>query len=174
MFNRHNVTAMRRRWASLPDDPGWGARTSRHASASDGESARRSVTSAMRRKFLAGERIIDCPNRACLGRILTCSRTIERPGGPGTRVVLRCTRNPAEHEVTLSLEPYTPEEEDVLKSSLSRGERPACGRCGSEMDLGSVDSPDGWAKSVNAQAAYYCSWCGVRWVPPVDLKRRAG
>jgi hypothetical protein len=174
VFNRHNVTAMKRRWASLPDDPGWVARTSRRAGAADGESAHRSLKRVMKQKFLAGERIIDCPNRTCPGRILTCSRSIERPGGSGTRVVLRCTRNPEEHEVVVSLEPYTPEEEDVLKSSLSRGERPACGRCGSEMDLGSVESPDGWAKSVNAPAAYYCPWCGVRWVPPVDVKRRAG
>jgi hypothetical protein len=101
-------------------------------------------------------------------------REEERHGGSGTRLVLRCTREPTEHEVTLTMDPYKTEEVDQMKSKLARGEQPSCARCRSELSLGSTEGPQAWGKSADSQAVYFCPWCGVSWVPPVDLKRRAG
>lgn len=164
---------MRRRWASLRDDPGWGA-SSAAAPVASGSAGRRVALEAIRRGFLRRERYLNCPNPACQGLIVSSMRVLERHGGSGTRLVLRCTREPSEHEVTLTMDPYTPEEVEQMKSKLIRGESPSCVRCGSELSLGSTEGPNAWGKSVGSQAAYHCPWCGVKWVPPVDLKRRAG
>jgi hypothetical protein len=149
------------------------ARTIASSNGSPDKGGRRTLEQAIKREFLAREIVIDCPSSGCSGKFLTERREINRPSGTGARVVLRCTRQPEEHEVTLSMDPLTVEEADALKSSLVRGESLACVRCGDPLELGSVESPDGWAKSVNSQAVYHCPWCGVKWVPPVETKRRA-
>ena len=76
--------------------------------------------------------------------------------------------------MTLTMDPYTQDETDQVKARLLRGEPPTCVRCGTELSLGSTPSPDGWAKTANSRETYHCPWCGVRWVPPTDQKRRAG
>ncbi|NIR73788.1 MAG: hypothetical protein GWM93_20610 [Gemmatimonadetes bacterium] len=164
---------MRRRWSSSADDPGWTAGDVNGASGSADSSSRQVRMGEVKRSYTARERLIDCPHRECPGLLLTGTREVERHGS-AARIALRCTREPEDHEVTLSIEPYTAEETDVFKSQLLRGDPPACVRCGSEMDLGSVDSPDGWGNSEQAQPAYFCPWCGLRWVPSVETKRGGG
>jgi DNA-directed RNA polymerase subunit RPC12/RpoP len=163
---------MRRRWGSAQDDPGWTARVERPV-ADPEHGGRRLITESMKGSFLAKESIVDCPDPGCRGLFLTDKRAIERHGS-GARVVLHCTRRPEEHDITLALDPYSSEEQETLKSVLLRGEAPVCSRCGSELELGSTESPQPWAKAADAQQAYHCPWCGVRWVPPVGLKLRAG
>jgi hypothetical protein len=171
MWSRLNVVAMRRRWGSLAKDPGRLGRASVPADGSEERRSRRLADDALRRAFLAREAVIDCPYRGCQGLLLTRRREISRPGGTGARVVLRCTRHPETHDVMIALEPYSAEEVDQLGSMLLRGESLRCVRCGSLLQLGSLDSPEGWGRSVSSAPAYYCGWCGVRWVPASGERR---
>lgn len=172
MFGRLSVTGMRQRWASSASDPGWTAREARPGVPS-GPTKRQSVAREVKRSYTARERLIDCPHAECPGLLLTGTREVERHGS-ASRITLRCTREPDEHETVLSMEPYTAEETEAFKSHLLRGDHLACLRCRSEMQLGTVDSPEGWGKSAASEPAYYCPWCGLRWVPPVEMKQRAG
>ncbi len=169
MWSRNNVVWLRRRWACREDDPGREARLSPSSSTA----GRRSHADAVRHELLAGSIVVECPHRGCAGMLLTGSREIEWPGGTGARLTFRCTREPQSHEVVVTMDPYTPEEVESLKALLYRGEQLACVRCGTVLSLGSQSSQDGWAKSLDSDAAFYCSWCGVKWVAPTELTRRA-
>ncbi|UCC73359.1 MAG: hypothetical protein JSV86_01990 [Gemmatimonadota bacterium] len=174
MWSRHNVVWLRRRWASQEDDPGRVVRLAASVNGSEPGARRRRLSDAVRREFLARALVIDCPHDDCSGMLLTGAREIERSGGSGSRIVFRCTREPEGHEVTVTMDPYTADEVERLKASLYRGERLVCVRCGTALELGSVASKDGWAKSLQAGAAFYCNWCGVKWVAPAELSERAG
>ncbi len=173
MWSRGNVVWLRRRWASREDDPGRVARPTVEENGSAPGATRRRVSDAVRQRFLARAIAVDCPQAGCGGMLLTEARQIERPGGSGARLVFRCTRQPEAHEFTVSMDPYTPEEEERLKALLYRGEPLVCVRCGTVLELGSTGSRDGWAKSVESGAAFYCSWCGVKWVAPAEMSGRA-
>jgi hypothetical protein len=174
MWSRLNVVWLRRRWASQEDDPGRRARVARPEKSSGGGNGRKSVAEAVRRELYARSVIIDCTHADCAGMFLTGAREINHLRGSGSRVVLRCTRHPDDHELTVSIEPCTPEEVERLKASLFRGERLACVRCGTPLELGSVEAKDGWAKSLDSGAAFHCPWCGVSWAIPADMKGRVG
>ncbi|MGD2216653.1 MAG: hypothetical protein PVJ64_07850 [Gemmatimonadales bacterium] len=165
---------MRRRWASDGDDPGRAARWSVTGNGSDPGQQRQRRSEGVKREFLARAIVIDCPHADCDGMLLTGAREIERLGGSGARLVFRCTREPESHEVTVTMDPYTAEEVERLKAALYRGEALGCVRCGTLLELGSVSSQDGWAKSLDSSAAFYCAWCGVRWEAPAELSKPAG
>jgi hypothetical protein len=174
MWSRHNVVWLRRRWASDGEDPGRVARSSVVGNGSDRGKKRQLLSEPVRREFLEQAIVVDCPHADCDGMLLTSAREIERPGGSGARLVFRCTRQPESHEVTVTMDPYTAEEIERLKAALYRGEPLLCVRCGTHLELGSVLSQDGWAKSLDSPAAFYCAWCGVRWDAPAELSKRAG
>jgi hypothetical protein len=172
MWSKSNPLGMRRRWASFSDDPGRVAKVL--VNGSEPGERQRVRQKEVRRSFLERAVVIDCPADGCDGKLLPDRREIIQPGGSGSRILLRCTRDPEGHDVTMTMDPYKPEEEDQLKSMLVRGERPKCVRCRTSLELGSVDDVGGWGKSMDASVAFHCGWCGVRWVPPTDLKCRAG
>lgn len=174
MWSRHNAVWLRRRWSSATDDPGRAARTSVSENGLEPGKKRKRLADVVRREFLARAMVIDCPHGGCVGKLLTSARQIERPGGSGARLVFRCTRHPDSHDVTVTMDPYSAEEIERLKAALYRGEALRCVRCGTPLELGSASSQDGWAKSLDSSAAFYCSWCGVRWDAPAELSKRAG
>lgn len=174
MWSRHNVVWLRRRWTSDRSDPGRKARVNAAESGLEPGKRRKKLSEPVKREFLAQAIVIDCPHAGCEGMLLTSAREIERPGGNGARLVFRCTRHPQSHDVTVTMDPYTGEEIEQLKAALYRGEQLKCVRCGTPLELGSASSQDGWAKSVDSPAAFYCAWCGVRWDAPAELSRRAG
>ncbi len=165
---------LRRRWACDVDDPGRASRAGQSGNGSDPGRQRQMRSEPVRREFLAGAIVIDCPHAGCDGMLLTHAREIERPGGSGARLLFRCTRDPESHEVTLTMDPYTAEEVEGLKAVLYRGEPLECVRCGTPLELGTVTSQDGWAKTLDSSVAFYCAWCGVRWDAPAELNKRAG
>ena len=174
MWSRNNVVWLRRRWSSDGDDPGRAARSSASENGEDPGKRRKMLAEPVRREFLARAIVVDCPHTDCDGMMLTGEREIERPGGSGSRLIFRCTRHPESHDVTVTMDPYTAEEIERLKAALYRGEPLVCVRCGTPLELGSASSQDGWAKSLDISAAFYCAWCGVRWDAPAELSKRAG
>jgi hypothetical protein len=173
MWSRHNVVCLRRCWSSDGADPGRAARRTGSDNGSEPATRRRKLADAIRVEFLDRAIVIDCPHDDCGGMLLTGAREIERGGG-GARIVIRCTRHPEAHEVKVAMEPYTAEEVERLRERLYRCESLACMRCGTAMELGSAKSNDGWAKSLESGAAFYCNWCGVKWVAPAEMSKRAG
>ncbi len=173
-WSRHNLVWARPRWASLEDDPGRVARLAVWENGEEPGSGRLSAKLRIREEFLTRAILIACPESGCRGILLTGAREVERSGGNSARIIMRCTRDPEHHEFAITMDAYDAEEVDDLKASLYRGEQLACVRCGTPLELGSVASQDGWAKSLESGAAFYCSWCGVRWVAPNETSRRAG
>jgi|GEM_PF-3128245 len=172
MASGTNVLWMRQRWASRETDPGRSARQlpARESDSEGGEP----VAAAIKREFLMRPVVIDCPRPGCVGMLLPGRREVSRPGGTRVRIVLRCTREPEDHDFVISMDPYTADEVEQLKTSLHRGERLTCPRCGTSMVFGSLTEDDGWGKPVDIGESHYCAWCGLRWSPPNEVKERAG
>jgi hypothetical protein len=127
-----------------------------------------SCDAAVARAFLERARRTECPRDGCAGRIVMEDREVVRSlgRGGGASVVLRCTARPEVHTHTIRIRPYGPEEQAVLVEVLRAGRRPRCRRCGSELDLLTVDVPGG----ATGASVYSCGWCGVRWSPRGDIR----
>jgi DNA-directed RNA polymerase subunit RPC12/RpoP len=131
---------------------------------------RSSGADSVRPAFLARDVVIDCPQSGCPGKILTVRREFAESGGTASRVVLRCTRAPEEHELAITIEPFSAEEKEELRAQQQRGEEMLCRRCGTTMEHRTVLVPDAWTDSVSQEEAYACPWCGVKWLVPAELK----
>ncbi len=173
MWNRLSVAGLRQRWASHQRDPGRLAPSHSNRQA-PGESGGADSIAAMKRAFLAREVIIECPERDCTGLVITGRREFEATDDARSRVLLRCTRNPQEHEFSFAIEPYDEDEVRRLNTSWDREGRPLCTRCRTALmptrPAGNGDKtqpPDG-------PRAYRCVWCGARWVPPAERKEAEG
>ena len=171
MASGKNVVWMRQRWASRESDPGRSARQ-QPARGSDQEGGQ-SVAAAIKREFLRRPVVIDCPRPGCVGLLLPGRREVSRPGGTRVRIVLRCTREPEDHDFVISMDPYTGDEVEQLTTSLRRGEGLICPRCGAPMQYGVLTEDDGWGKPVDIGEGHYCAWCGVIWSPPEEAQERA-
>jgi len=170
MWSRWNVIGMRRRWGSLENAPGRGAWSKPSMNGSDRTDGRSTAAEWIKLAFLAREILIDCPKAGCAGKILTGQRRFGETAGTGSRIVLRCTREPEEHEIAVTIEPYTAEEKEALEASHGSEKRVQCKRCETPMKLGSVEVSDAWTDSVSTESAYFCPWCGVKWMVPSDVK----
>jgi DNA-directed RNA polymerase subunit RPC12/RpoP len=96
--------------------------------------------------------------------MLTARREFAESGGTASRIVLRCTREPEEHDLRISIEPYSSEEKEQLETLQERGDPLVCRRCGTAMEQGTVRIADAWTDSVNREEGYSCPWCGVKWL----------
>ena len=169
MWSSFGVAGMRQRWASRESDPGRTARSSRGGSAEgamNGQSAGREIM----REFMAKPIVIDCAYRGCEGKYLMGEREIDPQAGTGARVVLHCTRNPEEHDSTITVEPLSEEAVDRLGSALSRGEPLHCAHCRTEMQVAPAEIEAALGSQTESEPRHYCSWCGVRWRTPTGLK----
>lgn len=172
MVSRTNVAWMRQRWACRETDPGrWTRQPPLRESEAEGGQP---VAAAIKREFLKRPIVIDCPRPGCVGMLLPDRREMSRPGGARVRIVLRCTREPKEHDFVISMDPYAADEVEQFKTKLRRGEPLVCPRCGTAMEHGSLTEDDGWGNLVDIGESHYCPWCGVRWSPPDELKANAG
>jgi hypothetical protein len=124
----------------------------------------REIVAEAKRAFLARDVALDCIHASCKGKLLTSLREFGNNGGTGSRVVLRCTRRP-DHELVLSIRPYTTGEHDKLRDLHRRGERLQCARCGTALESGSR-SLRKWFPSGADEGLYHCPWCGVKWETP--------
>lgn len=171
MWSRLNLEGLRQRWASTEDDAGWSSGSTasrpRPSGANPGVADRR-----IQREFIARETIIDCPHRDCPGIYVTGRREIRRAPGTGSRVILRCTRRPSDHESTLSMPAYSTEEREALRAAFLRNETPRCTHCKSQLELRKTDGPGVPGTPAEGAASYYCSWCGVKWVRPDIVQPR--
>ena len=118
--------------------------------------------------------LIDCPYAGCSGKYLTDAREIVLQAGTGARVVLRCTRNPAEHDSKIIVEPFSDEEAEQLEAARSRGERLTCQHCGTQLEPAHGESEGMRDSEVEGPTVYQCSWCGARWRPPNETGSEAG
>jgi hypothetical protein len=166
MWSRLNVVGLRRRWGSLQTAPGRSARRDAPRRGSDLGNGRSSAAESVKVAFLAKEILIDCPRPGCVGKLLMSRRRFGDTAGTGSRVVLHCTRGAEDHEVTITMEPYTTEEKEELEALQSMAKTLRCRRCDTSLELGSVEVQDAWTDSVNSEAAYYCPWCGLKWLLP--------
>lgn len=171
MANRVNVAWMRQRWACRETDPGRGARQASPPESDSGGG--QVVAAAIKQEFLRRPVVIDCPRPGCIGMLLPDRREITRPGGARVRIVLRCTREPQDHDFVITMDPYAADEAEQLNTKLRRGEQPVCPRCSAALEFGSLREDDGWGNLVEIGESHYCPWCGVRWSPPDELKGNA-
>ncbi len=165
MWNRLNVAGMRQRWASQEDDPGRLARPSFESAGTSSGRGEDRVATALQLAFLARDILLDCPQQGCPGMLLTGLREIERQQDGTARVVLRCTRQPEDHEFTIAIPSCTADEEERLRTSQSRGEQLLCVRCRTPLAPDPPDENGAGAKSSGQPRAHTCPWCGVRWAP---------
>jgi hypothetical protein len=146
------------------DDPGSLLRPYRSdGSLGNGQKPREMVAEA-KRAFLARDVVLDCIHKRCKGKFLTSRREFGTNGGTGSRVLLRCTRRP-DHELVLTIRPYTSGEHDKLRDLHRRGERLQCARCSTALEAGSR-SLRKWFPSGADEGAFHCPWCGVKWEAP--------
>jgi len=179
MWSRLNAVGMRRRWATREDDPGrlgWPAGQVGQPAA---DAVRTPIADVVRREFLAGAAIINCPTPGCVGILVTGQREFANGGQAGSRVLFRCTREADDHEFTISLVPFTSEESDRLHSSLRGGASLTCPRCETKLDRRSSIVGDGPADPAVAPESFGCSWCGLSWSPSskqlnADRSRHSG
>ncbi len=173
MWNRLSVAGLRQRWASHERDPGRLApsHSKRYA---NGASRGDDPILALKQAFLAREVIIDCPKRDCTGLLVTGRREFESTDNAKSRVILRCTRKPEEHEFSFAIEPYDEDEAKRLNTSWDRGERPLCTRCLTALVPYPTTGNGNKTPPPDRPRAYRCVWCGVRWVPPGEREQRAG
>lgn len=172
MWSGFNVVGQRRRWASQVTDPGWSARAAGPALDYDPRTGRSAYTEPVKQAFLAREVVIDCPHPDCRGLLVTRQRGFGEAGGTASQVVLRCTREPEEHEFDLAIEPYGIEERERLSEAHQAGESPECARCGTALEPGTVEIPDDWTDAVSHEEGYRCPWCGLKWPLPSRLRRQ--
>lgn len=170
MWSGSNVVGLRRRWASRERDPGRSARRQAGGRDYDPATGRSAYTESVRPAFLARDIVIDCPHPDCHGLLPTGQRAFGEAGGTASQVVLRCTREPEDHEIAIWIEPYSLEERERLKQAHLEGKPLACARCGTSLKLGTVAIADEWTESVSREEAYFCPWCGVKWPLPGELK----
>ncbi len=173
MWSRLNVVGLRRRWGSLQTAPGRSARPDAPRRGSDLGNGRSRAAESVKVKvaFLAKEILIDCPRPGCVGKLLTIRRRFGDTAGTGSRVVLHCTREAEDHEVTITMEPYTTEEKEELEGLHSTAKTLRCRRCDTSLELGSVEAQDAWTDSVNGEAGYFCPWCGLKWLLPGGVEQ---
>lgn len=173
MWNRLNVAGLRQRWASHERDPGRLAR-SHSDRRTPRENSEADPIARLKQAFMAREAIIDCPQRDCRGLLVTGRREFEASEDVESRVQLRCTRNPEEHEFSFAIERYDENEIQRLNASWNRGERPLCARCRTALvpvrTIGNGDKN----QPSDRPRAYRCVWCGARWAPPAEREQRAG
>lgn len=127
------------------------------------------------RQFLARARSIECGRPGCEGRLETSGREVRRSlgTGAGATVVLHCTEQ-ADHVHAIQVSGFTPEEQKALRARIASGGRPGCLRCGTELEVHRVEAPGVAGTHLEGAALYICPWCGVRWVPPGDIRARMG
>ncbi len=174
MWNRLNVAGLRQRWASHERDPGRLAPPNSDRHGPGRENGAEGLSSALKQAFLAREAIIDCPQRACTGLLVTGCREFAPVDDASSRVLLRCTRNPGEHEFSFAIETYSADEVGRLKSSQDRGERLLCSRCQTPLTAGPSLGNGQKPARPDRPRAYRCTWCGVSWTPPVERGEQAG
>lgn len=161
------VAGLRRRWTMPDNEPGAVALLDAEA-----ESNGRAVRNGVKVEFMCREPVIACPHPRCAGMLVTGRRELIDWGRTGSRVVLRCSREPQEHSFTLSMEPYTVEEHDRFKVALHRSEGPCCPRCGTGLQAPSANGNGNGGAGGRDRGAYRCGWCGLRWLPGSDAQRR--
>jgi hypothetical protein len=155
---------LRWRWGSREDDPGALQRPFRPDGGLGNGQRPREIVADAKRAFLARDVALDCIHPRCKGKFLTSLRKFGNNGGMGSRVVLRCTRRP-DHELVISIRPYTTGEHDELRDLHRRGERLQCARCGTALQPGSRSRAK-WFPSGADEGTYHCPWCGVKWEMP--------
>ena len=170
MWGTLNIVGLRRRWGSLENAPGRTARLEASRNGSGRTNGRSAAAESTKASFLAREVLIDCSHAGCEGKILTGKRQLGDTAGTGSRIALSCTREPEEHEITISIEPLTTEEKEALKASSDRNEQLQCKRCGTRLKMGQVEVADAWTGTVSRESAYCCPWCGVKWLVPAEEK----
>lgn len=174
MWNRLNVAGLRQRWASQERDPGRLAPSNSDRHDPGGQNGAGDLSSRLKQAFLSREVVIGCPQRACPGLLVTGRREFGAVDGASSRVLLRCTRNPGEHEFSFAIETYTTDEVVRLKSSQDRGEQPLCSRCQTPLAPGRSSGNGEKPAPPDRPAAYRCTWCGVSWTPPAEGGRPTG
>ena len=149
-------------WASSRLDPGRSARVvTVRRDEDDREASGRSAGQDMRSRFMARAIVIDCPHSGCSGKYITGAREIVLQAGTGARVVLRCTRNPKEHESKIIVEPYTEKKASELATALQQGNSLTCEHCGTRLSI--VKAGQAGDTAGEDSGVYRCSWCGARW-----------
>lgn len=170
MWSRFNSVGMRQRWGTLESDPGRVARKEGRAGREPNGRAR--AKERVKRDYLAGEILIDCPHGGCLGKYVTECREIQSASASGARIILKCTRGAEDHEFTLQMPAYDKAEVEELSAAVMRGERPRCGRCDTPLEA-LAEGGEGMAgEPLQAANAYHCPWCGVRWAPSRQVLNR--
>lgn len=170
MWSTLNIVGLRRRWGSFENAPGRVARSGVSSNGTGRTNGRSAAAEKVRALFLAREVLIDCPHAGCAGKILTSKRQFGESVGTGSRIALSCTREPEEHQITISIEPLTTEEKDSLKGSIDKNEKLHCERCNTRLKMVTVEVADAWTESVSRESAYCCPWCGVKWLVPAEDK----
>ncbi len=164
MWSRFNPVGMRQRWGTLESDPG---RLADAAAEPNGERSGDWVAErneAIRQRFYAREILIDCPHSECAGKYFTESREILSSPGSGSKVVLRCSRQPEDHDMTLHMRPYDPEEVEKLASVLAKGDPLRCPRCDSPLERTAANEYGEPVAGGSGRPVQLCTWCGVRWI----------
>ncbi len=146
-------------------DPGRDARAAVIRPSSGGENGRPSALKGVELRFMAREVVIECHHADCPGKLFTDLREIIRPEGASSRVHLKCTREPREHDVVILVRPHTTEEVERLQAARIRGEGIPCARCETPLDLVSGTEPESVGSQADEPAVYQCSWCGLVWGP---------
>lgn len=168
MWSTLSIVGLRRRWGSLEHAPGRVARLKVSSNGIGRTNARSAAAESTKASFLAREVLIDCPHAGCVGKILTGKRQLVDTAGTGSRIALSCTREPEEHEITISIEPLTTQEKEALKASSDMNEKLHCKRCGTHLKMVTVEVADAWTESMSRESAYCCPWCGVKWLVPAE------
>ncbi len=170
MWSRFNSVGMRQRWGTLESDPGRVARQEgREGRDTNG---RTRAKEKVKRDYLAGEILIDCPHAGCMGKYVTESREMKSASVSGARIVLKCTRGSEDHDFTLQMPAYDKAEVEELSAALMRGDRLHCGRCETPLATLADDGTSMAAEPRQAASAYHCPWCGVRWAPSRQVLNR--